>query len=122
MLFDFDQEQPIYQQIAHQMTDNIFTGIFSAGQQVPSTTEISKTFNINPATVLKGMNQLVAEGLLEKKRGLGMFVTDNAKTIITQKRQANFYQDYIEKLLIEAKKLGLKNEDVIKLIEKGAVK
>ena len=71
MNFKFDQDSPLYQQIANQLAEMIFTGVYQAGDQVPSTTQLSASLNINPATVLKGMNQLVALGLLEKRRGGG---------------------------------------------------
>ena len=66
-------EKPIFMQIAGQLEDSIFTGVFQEEQQIPSTNEISVLFNINPHTVLKGMNMLVDEDIIYKKRGLGMF-------------------------------------------------
>lgn len=60
MKFNFDSPEPIYLQVAEQLEEAIFTGIYRAGEQVPSTTEMSKEFHINPATALKGMNRLVA--------------------------------------------------------------
>ena len=72
--FNFNSTEPIYLQVANQLEEAIFTKAFLDGTQVPSTTEISKEFHINPATVLKGMNILVNDGLLEKRRGLGMVI------------------------------------------------
>ena len=69
MHFKFTGGEPIYIQIASQLEEAIFTGVFSEGEQIPSTTEISRDFHINPATVLKGMNILVEAGLIEKRRG-----------------------------------------------------
>ena len=71
-------EKPIFIQIAEQLEDSIFTGVFQEEQQIPSTNEISVLFNINPHTVLKGMNMLVDEDIIYKKRGLGMFVKAGA--------------------------------------------
>jgi len=62
LFFEFNNETPIYRQIADQIEEGIFTGVFPPESQIPSTTEISRQFNINPATVLKGMNQLVEKG------------------------------------------------------------
>ena len=84
MHFEFDQSAPIYQQLADQIEEMIFSGLFPEGQQVPSTTQLSQELHINPATVLKGMNLLVDHHLLEKKRGLGMFVKKGAKERIME--------------------------------------
>lgn len=118
-MFHFNDESPIYSQLADQLEELIFTGTFAAGDQVPSTTQLSRELNINPATVLKGMNQLVDKGLLEKKRGRGMFVTANAQAAITKQRKDNFYHDYVKSMITEAKRLGLSEEHLIDLIKRG---
>ena len=74
MQINFQSEIPIYLQIARQLEEAILMGIYPEETQVPSTTELSTGLQINPATVLKGMNQLVADGIIYKKRGIGMFV------------------------------------------------
>lgn len=119
MQFDFNSEIPIYMQIARQLEDAVFTGVYPEETQIPSTTELSVTLKINPATVLKGMNILVDEGIIYKKRGLGMFVTEGAVDIIKKKRQSGFFENYIQPLMEEAKKLGLSEKEVISLIERG---
>lgn len=119
MQFNFDSAEPIYLQVAAQLEEAIFTGGFAEGDQVPSTTEISKQFHINPATVLKGMNVLVAKELIEKKRGLGMFVKQGAKEKIMQQRQESFFADYVLNLVTEAQKLGLTQEKLEALISRG---
>ena len=113
--FNFNSTEPIYLQVANQLEEAIFTKAFLDGTQVPSTTEISKEFHINPATVLKGMNILVNDGLLEKRRGLGMFVTEGAYMKLLERRKESFYQDYIVKMIQEAKKLGMNEDDLIEL-------
>lgn len=117
MHLDFHSEKPIYPQIAEQIEDAIFTGAFAEESQVPSTTEISTQYSINPATVLKGMNLLVDQGTLYKKRGVGMFVCEGATLIIQAKRREQFFQHYVVPMLQEAKKLGLSQEDIINLLE-----
>ena len=97
----------------------IFTGIFPEETKIPSTNEISALLNINPHTVLKGMNMLVDEEIIYKKRGLGMYVKDGAVKKIRQKRQSQFYNQYVAALIEEASKLQMTKEDVIKLIERG---
>ena len=119
MKLDFASEVPIYLQITAEMEDAIFTGAFPEETQVPSTTEISTSMQINPATVLKGMNLLVDEGLLYKKRGLGLFVSPGAAGKIRQKRQRQFYERYVLPLVAEARKLGLGREEVTQWMERG---
>lgn len=116
---DLNGSQPLYRQIATQLEELIFTGAFAEGDQVPSTTQLSQQLHINPATVLKGMNMLVDEGLVEKRRGLGMFVKDGARQKIMERRKDNFYQDYIKGLLVEAHKLGITKQHLLELIERG---
>lgn len=119
MQFQFDESTPLYQQIAAQLEEMIFTGGFSEGDQIPSTTQLSAQLHINPATVLKGMNILVDKGLVEKHRGRGMFVTAGAQEKIMQARKESFYNDYVKSLLVEAHKLGIKKEHLLELIERG---
>ena len=117
--FNFNSTEPIYLQVANQLEEAIFTKAFLDGTQVPSTTEISKEFHINPATVLKGMNILVNKDLLEKRRGLGMFVKKGAQQKIMEQRKESFYNDYVKSLLVEAGKLGITKQHLLDLIERG---
>lgn len=119
MQFHFDESSPLYQQIASQLEEMIFTGGFDEGDQVPSTTQLSQQLHINPATVLKGMNQLVDKGLIEKRRGLGMFVMKGAQQKIMEQRKEDFYNDYVKTLLLEAHKLGITKQHLQDLIERG---
>jgi len=116
---DFGSSKPLFLQICDEIEEGIFTGAFGPDSQIPSTTEISAAFHINPATVLKGMNELAANGILYKKRGIGMFVSPDAGERIRKKRRAEFFREYIASLADEAKKLGLRREEVIALVEKG---
>lgn len=119
MKIDTTSDKPIFLQIADEIEDSIFTSIFEEESQIPSTNEIAALWKINPHTVLKGMNILVDDNLIYKKRGLGMFVKQGAVERITKKRQNKFYNTYIESLVQEAKKLGMSYEEIIKLIERG---
>jgi GntR family transcriptional regulator len=119
LFLDFDSEKPIYIQIAEAIEDNILKGVFEEETQVVSTTEISVRYKINPATAGKGINLLVDQGILYKKRGVGMFVSTGAKERILEKRRRNFYQGFILPLIDEASKLGITKEQIIGMI-KGA--
>ena len=112
-------DKPIFLQIAEQLEDSIFTGVFPEETKIPSTNEIAAVLNINPHTVLKGMNLLVDEDIIYKKRGLGMFVKTGAVEKKQQKRQGQFYEQYIAALIREAEKLQMSKEDIIALIERG---
>lgn len=112
-------EKPIFIQIAEQLEDSIFTGVFPEETKIPSTNELSALLNINPHTVLKGMNLLVDEEIIYKKRGLGMFVKEGAVNKIGLKRQSQFYEQYVDSLIQEASKLQMTKEEVISLIERG---
>ena len=114
-----NSEKPIFIQIAEQLEDSIFTGVLPEETKIPSTNEIAALFNINPHTVLKGMNMLVDEEIIYKKRGLGMFVKTGAVEKIRRSRQTQFYDRYVEALIAEAKKLQMTKEDIISLIERG---
>lgn len=93
----FQGEKPIFLQLAEQLEDGILSGAYPEGSQVPSITEYAATYKINPATALKGINQLVNAGLLYKKRGIGMFVAEGAQENLRKQRSEAFYHDYVEK-------------------------
>lgn len=115
----FNDEKPIYIQLAENIEDSILSGAFPTNSQIPSTTELSVTFKINPATSLKGINLLVDKNVIYKKRGVGMFVNENAQDIILTERKENFYQTFITSMLEEAKKIGITKDEVINLIERN---
>lgn len=119
MFMDASSEKPIYIQLSEWMMDAVLSGAFPEESQVPSTTEISVNYRINPATALKGVNILVDESILYKKRGLGMFVSSGAKSRILAKRRKDFLESYIIALIAEANKLGIPQKDVIDMIERG---
>ncbi len=119
MKLEVATDKPIFIQIAEAIEDAIVTGVFPEQSQIPSTTEISVSYKINPATVLKGMNILVDEGVIYKKRGLGMFVSPGAGEKIRFKRKTQFYDQYVDRMLSEARKLGLGKQEIIAMIERG---
>ena len=111
-----NQEKSIYLQISEMIENDILRDILLEGEKVPSTNELAKFFKINPANAAKGVNLLVDEGILYKKRGIGMFVTDGAKENIKSKRRNSFYENYVKSLLIEAASLGISDEELIEMI------
>ena len=119
MEFNFSGEKPLFQQVADQIAEGIFNGAYLEGEQIPSTTEISKSYQINPATVLKGMNLLVERQLIEKKRGIGMFVLPDAQERVRSERKEEFLNKEVLEVVAEAKKLGITAEQLKQLIERG---
>lgn len=113
----FDQDKPIYVQVREMIEDQIINEEIKEGEQTPSTTQLVNFYKINHVTVSKGMNQLVEEGILYKKRGIGMFVSKGAREKLIQKRKASFMDDYVVKLVEEANKLGIKEKEIISFIK-----
>ncbi|WP_096271438.1 GntR family transcriptional regulator [Paucisalibacillus globulus] len=115
-----DDNKPIFLQIKEQLEDSIINDTIKAGERVPSTNEFAAFYKINPATAAKGINELVTEDILYKRRGVGMFVTENAKDILIEKRKQTFYENFILPLKEEAKKLRISETDLMKMM--GSVK
>jgi len=107
----------IYLQIAQMIEDDILRGVYAEGEQVPSTNELSRVFRINPATAGKGVNLLVSDGILYKKRGLGMFVAQGAKKLILNKRKQAFYHDFVRPMTREGLSLGLTAEELLTMVQ-----
>lgn len=112
-----DDSRPLFQQIAQQVSDGVVAGTFPEGTQVPSTTELATLHRINPATVGKGLALLVAEEVLHKRRGLGMFVSEGARERLVARRRTELAATYVRPLVEEARSLGLGLDDVHHLID-----
>ena len=107
----------IYLQIAKKITDDIVEGRILEGEQVPSTNQFATFYQINPATAAKGIHLLVEEGILFKKRGIGMFVAEGARAKLMNKRRESFYEDFVVPLLKESKKIGISKSELLEMIE-----
>lgn len=116
---NFNEEKPIFQQLAEQLEEGILSGTYPEESQVPSITEYSVNYKINPATALKGINLLVDAGLLYKKRGVGMFVATGAREQLRGQRRERFYQDFVQRMVREARNLGLTERELVDMIERG---
>ena len=114
------QEKSIYIQIKEMIESDRLRDILLEEERVPSTNELAKLYAINPATAAKGVNLLVDEGILYKKRGIGMFVAEGAKEQIMKKKKEHFYDDYIKSLMAEARNLGITKQELIAMIEESA--
>ncbi|GKU78914.1 GntR family transcriptional regulator [Paenibacillus sp. L3-i20] len=112
-----DESQPIFQQIAQMIMDEIVEGQLKEEEQVPSENELSRFYNINRATVRKGLQDLLDNGIIYKQRGIGMFVMKGAMHQLLKERQKSYREAFILPLLVEAKRIGLSKQDVILLIQ-----
>lgn len=115
-----DEGKPIFVQIAEQLEDDIIDGVYPAETQVPSTNEFAAFHRINPATAGKGMGLLVDEGILYKRRGIGMFVTEGARERLIAKRRDAFPEEFLRPLLAEAAKLGIDSDQLTHMIATAA--
>ncbi len=111
---------PLFRQIAALIEDTIVDGSLRVGERAPSTNELAAFHQINPATARKGLSILVDSQVLAKQRGIGMFVTKEARTIILNRRREEFAAAYIAPLIDEAVKLGVSREQLRSLVEKVA--
>jgi GntR family transcriptional regulator len=121
MEVNFSADVPIFLQVAEMIENAVLSGALAEDEQAPSTTEISVRCKINPATALKGITRLADEGVLYKKRGLGMYVSTGARQKILEKRQRLFYEKYVQPLVQEAKKLELSYEQLAEMIRRGYI-
>ena len=110
------EQKSIYLQIGEMIETDILRGILLEEEQVPSTNELDKLYTINPATAAKGVGLLVDDGILYKRRGIGMFVSRGAREKILAKRRASFAENHLAPLLAEARSLGISREELLTMI------
>lgn len=113
-----DDRSPIYIQVKESIEDSIINGTLKVGERIPSTNELAKFYNINPATARQGMNELAVEDIVRKQRGVGMFVTESGKEKLIEHRKQLFYENYIVPLKSEADKLSISNQQLFDMLKK----
>src|SRR5690625_5572842 len=114
----FNEDKPIYVQVREQIEDQIINKQLTEDDQAPSTNQLVNCYKIKHATVSKGINQLVEEEILYKKRGIGMFGAEGAREKLIEKKRESFADDYIATLVQEANKLEITDEDILSYIKK----
>ena len=118
-----DEGIPLFVQVAERLAAEIADGGLAEGERVPSTNELAAYYRINPATAAKGINVLTEEELLEKRRGIGMFVAAGARQRLLEQRSRRFAERYIEPMVTEASRLGIGADELVELIrEAGQVR
>ncbi|MFC9997194.1 GntR family transcriptional regulator [Nocardia sp. NPDC127526] len=115
----FDDRSPIYRQIAERIRADVLHGALEEDQQIMSTTQYAEMFRINPATAAKAFQELVAEGVVYKRRGVGMFVAPGARGLIAGQRRERFFAEMVDPMIAEAKALGIPLDQVIARIRNG---
>ncbi len=108
--------QPLFRQIATLIEDSIVDGVLKEGDQAPSTNELAEFHSINPATARKGISLLVEMGILDKRRGVGMFVAPGALEAIRRRRREDFAADFVAPLVDEAARLGFTRGQLQELV------
>ena len=108
---------PIYVRIVESLKDGILNGDLKEDQQIPSTTSISKQYDINILTVNKAINILVGDGLVYKKRGIGMFVKKGAVEKLIEERRKVFKERYIKATIIEARRIHVTPEEMQEMVQ-----
>jgi GntR family transcriptional regulator len=111
-----DEGTPLFGQIASRLAEEIADGGLAEGERVPSSNELASYYRVNPATAAKGINVLADEGLLEKRRGIGMFVATGARRLLLEQRRRLFAERFVKPLLAEASRLGIDTDDLVDLI------
>ncbi|HEX3753310.1 MAG TPA: GntR family transcriptional regulator [Streptosporangiaceae bacterium] len=112
-----DEGTPLFTQVAERLAAEIADGGLAEGARVPSTNELAAFYRINPATAAKGINLLADDGLLEKRRGIGMFVAAGARQRLLGQRREDFVARYLRPMLTEAGRLGIGAEELIAAIK-----
>ena len=115
---EFDADKSIFMQIAESIEDDILQRVIEEETQVPSTNQLAALYRINPATAGKGINLLVDEEVLYKKRGIGMFVKKGAAAKIRSKRRKSFVDKFIVPLMHEASNLNIPSDELQAMIKK----
>jgi GntR family transcriptional regulator len=112
----FSEGSPIFSQIAELLAEEIAGGTLAEGDRVPSTNELAAFYRINPATAAKGINVLTEDGLVEKRRGVGMFVAEGARDRLLDVRRRRFGERYVEPMVTEAVRLGIDPEALVTMV------
>jgi GntR family transcriptional regulator len=115
----WDEATPIFSQISEQLADQIADGELAEGERVPSSNELAAFYRINPATAAKGINVLINEGFLEKRRGVGMFVVNGARQRLIDRRRQGFAEQFVSPLIAEATRLGINSQKLLELITRS---
>lgn len=114
----FDERSPIYRQIAERIRAEVLSGALAADEQVMSTNQYAAFYRINPATAAKAFQELVDEGLLYKRRGVGMFVSPGAQERLRHEHRERFFIDVVDPMVREARAVGIPLGEIVERLER----
>lgn len=117
---NWSDNQPIYRQLRDRVVAMILEDALKEGDPLPSVRSVAAEYQINPLTVLKGYQALVDEGLVEKRRGLGMFVKEGARKSLMKNEREQFLKSEWPQILQRIQRLGLDLMDLAREAEKGS--
>ena len=109
----WNDNQPIYRQLRDRVVAMILDGVLKEGDPLPSVRNVSADFRVNPLTVLKGYQELVDEELVEKRRGLGMFVREGARKLLLKGERQKFLSEEWPRIAETIQRLGLTREELL---------
>jgi GntR family transcriptional regulator len=110
---EWNDSQPIYRQVRDRVVAMILDGVLKEGDPLPSVRNVAAEYRVNPLTVLKGYQQLVDEGLVETRRGLGMFINAGARSLLLQGERQKFLGEEWPRVHATIQRLGLKAEELL---------
>ena len=116
---EWNDSQPIYRQIHDRVVAMILDGVLGEGDPLPSVRNVAAEYRVNPLTVMKGYEQLADEGLVEKRRGLGLFINAGAKDILLQAERQRFLTEQWPEIAVTIQRLGLSAKDLLASSPKG---
>ena len=117
---EWNDSQPIYRQLRDRVVAMILDGVLKEGDSLPSVRNVSAEYRVNPLTVLKGYQELVDEELVEKRRGLGMFVKDGARSLLLRGEREKFLAEEWPRVHATIQRLGLKAEELLDASKNGS--
>ena len=110
---EWNDSQPIYRQLRDRVVAMILDGVLKEGDPLPSVRNVAAEYRVNPLTVLKGYQQLVDEGLVESRRGLGMFINAGARSLLLEGERKKFLGDEWPRVYATIQRLGLTAEELL---------
>lgn len=113
MKISWNDKDPIYRQLKDRILEMILEGVFAEGENLPSVRQLASEHRINPLTVSKAMQMLVDEEVVEKRRGLGMFVREGAKTTLIASERQRFLNEEWPIILSKIERLGLTSQELL---------
>lgn len=114
-----NSQKPVFVQIIEMIEDDILSGVYTVDDLIISTPQISKFLSVNPTTAQRAISVLTDRGIVYKKRGLGMAVTENAREMILSERKKAFFERIVPEFIIGARKIGISDDELIQIVKEN---